>query len=312
MNSYREKTELHKQPRGGLRLPLLWGFIFSAVFLVSGTTITGIGLAFISYDQSKIHVPLWVVVMFGLIFVAAGYYLAAVTLLTVKRRALAKRVAPSLAWRYDFHWSRTGITDETVQTIGKTIFSLTVIGFFLIPFHAVFLFDSDSGTMDNVWVAYVVLGLFDALLIGGLIYVIYFVLRRLRFGKTKVLFGNFPFFIGENLDVSFEGSRKLANISQLDVTLRCVEEAFEARGSGRNRSMELVGYQIYHDQRKHATDTEGRASFSFPLPAEIPGTQLIESPPIYWELVVRAVLPGVDYEGVFLMPVYTSVPPMPA
>ena len=295
MNASREKTELHKQPRGGLRLPF-GGFLFSVLFLASGVAITGIGLGLIFYDPNKIHAPRWVITLFGLMFLATGLYLAAVVLLTVKRHRLAKGISQSVAWRYDYPWSRYGITDETGKTVAKTFIILIAIGVFLVPFHAVFLFNPESRTLGNmIWVAYLVLGLFDIFLLGGMIYAVYLVLRRLRFGRTRILFSSFPYYLGGNLDVSFEGGKKLANRSKLDVTLRCVEEVFEVGGHGRHRRLELVCYQIYHDQRVYATDRDGRASFSFPLPAEMPGTQLIESPPTYWELVVRAAMSGVDY-----------------
>lgn len=116
--------------------------------------------------------------------------------------------------------------------------------------------------------AYVVIAILNLFLFALLLYTLLLVVRRLRFGRTRVRLNAFPFSLGGTLDAVFEGGAGLANAPGLNVTLRCIEEAIETHGHGKDRSTRL------------------------------------ETPPTYWELTVRAALPSVDYEGVFLMPLY--------
>ncbi|OGI38860.1 MAG: hypothetical protein A2V91_00780 [Candidatus Muproteobacteria bacterium RBG_16_64_10] len=156
---------------------------------------------------------------------------------------------------------------------------------------------------------YVVLGIFDlitaALLARGLL----LVARRLRYGRTCVRFGTFPFRVGNTLDLAYEGGAALADLRGLSATLRCVEEQIETWGRGEDRTTRSVCYQVYGDERTFDTDRHGRAALSFDLPADLPGNRLLETPPTYWELEVRAARPGMDYAGIFLMPVYRTPTP---
>jgi hypothetical protein len=70
-----------------------------------------------------------------------------------------------------------------------------------------------------------------------------------------------------------------------------------------------VCYEVYADART-VDDArglwEGRRglALSFPFPADAAPTRLSERPPRYWELEIGAEVPGIDYQGRFLLPVY--------
>jgi hypothetical protein len=108
---------------------------------------------------------------------------------------------------------------------------------------------------------------------------------------------------------AFLGPGRSELLEPMTVTLRAVEEAYETRGSGKNRSQQVVFYETYVDSQ--AIDDvrrrwEGRRGLAleFDLPNEAAGTCLSERPPRYWELEITADVPGVDYKAVFLLPVY--------
>jgi len=108
--------------------------------------------------------------------------------------------------------------------------------------------------------------------------------------------------------VRFQLPRALRNFETLDCTLRCVEEAYETRGE----CTQVVCYALYQDEQKLPEKTVGReVALSFPLPPtkdeagdEIPPTALSKRPATYWELEIHAETPGIDYKGLFLLPVY--------
>ena len=156
---------------------------------------------------------------------------------------------------------------------------------------------------------YGVLGIFDLITLALLLHGLRLVARRLRYGRTRVRLNTFPFYVGNTFDLAYEGGAALADLQGLSATLRCVEEQIETWGHGKGRTTRSVCYQVYGDERTFDTDPHGRAALSFGLPADLPGNRLLETPPTYWELEVRAARPGVDYDGVFLMPVYRAPTP---
>ncbi len=45
--------------------------------------------------------------------------------------------------------------------------------------------------------------------------------------------------------------------------------------------------------------------FEIPMQPEL-ATELAVNPPRYWEIIVAADTPGIDYKGTFLVPVYAA------
>ena len=66
-----------------------------------------------------------------------------------------------------------------------------------------------------------------------------------------------------------------------------------------SQQIELEGDDLTPDQQ---------ISIGFPLPTGDYGTALCQEWPRYWELAIRADTPGVDYEALFLLPVYGRPP----
>ena len=305
MAGQRERLLLNKPPRGRLGLSR-GGLLLALPFAGVGAWVTGIGTGVFAPQPGTSALPSWLVIVIGLIFSAIGLYLVAETLRSVGRTALAKRLhGTAMPWLLDYSlWQQRAVHDEVGWSAYRSLAGAGAFGAFVAVLHMPILLEPDPAELPVM--LYVVLGIFDLITLGLLLHGLLLVARRLRYGRTRVRLNAFPFYVGQALDVVFEGGSALAGMEGLSATLRLVEEAVETHGHGKDRSTRLVCYQIYGDERAFDTDRQGKASLSFPLPAELPGNRLLDTPPTYWELEVRAARPGVDYVGTFLMPVYRA------
>jgi len=93
----------------------------------------------------------------------------------------------------------------------------------------------------------------------------------------------------------------------LTATLRFVQERYEARGTGRNRTISLVAEEYYSESRTIPANPalrEIETEFTAPDDPEWV-TQLTANPAVrYWELVIEANVPGIDFRATFPLPVY--------
>jgi len=253
--------------------------------------------------------PPWVVLAVGLLFAVVGLLLQTHGATGVARRRRTERFRrkfPGQPWAWEHRWTVSGSADETGREISRSLVTAAVIALFLVPFHWVGFVAPDGP------VAFAVLSLlFDAvvaLIVGRAAYL---AVRRARFGRCVLRFAHFPFLTGETLQASLDRRGALADVPALTATLRCVQERYETRGTGGNRTQQVVCYELWSDTR--TVEGAGRTSFdfAFPIPANIQGTALGERPARYWELdVTSGDVPGVDFAATFLVPVYASGGPM--
>jgi len=236
----------------------------------------------------------------GINFLILGGYLALLALRSAAYRARAAGKRHSSPWLYEHAWARREADDGTRGRALHAFAAIAAIGFFLAPFHLIALSEPD-------WILWLVIGLFDVALAIGLGYATYLLLRHLKFGRTRVAFSGFPLLTGSTLPLRFHGGRPLQNRQGMKAELVCIEEYYETRGSGKDRSQHVVHEALYRDAREFATDASGAAMLEFQVPAHAPGTRFAVKDgerPRYWELEVSAAVPGIDYHGIFLLPVY--------
>lgn len=308
MAGERARVLLNKPPRG--RLHLSRGALLLALpFVAVGAWLAGIGTGIFAPQPGSAALPAWVVVVFGLIFFAVGLYLTAETLRSIARAVRARRLhGAAVPWRLDYAWPRQAlIYDEVGWSAYRSLAGALAFGVFVAVLHMPLFLEPDRSRLPAM--LYLVLGIFDLITLALLARGLLLAARRLRYGRTRVRLGALPFHTGGTLDVTFEGGAALAGLTGLTATLRLVEEAVETHGHGKDRTTKLVCYRVYADARTFDTDRAGRATLSFPLPADLPGNRLLETPPSYWEIEVRAARLGVDYAGTFLMPVYRPQTP---
>jgi hypothetical protein len=290
-----QKRIVGKQWRGRPPIPSWLLYLFSVPPILAGlfSLVLGFGILPIS-----LQVPGLFVVMFGFIFLSLGlvvFYLASEP---IRRRAKLDNASP---YQSDYPWSLDGISGDIGSPIEKTILNVIALTAFLVPMH--FLTAGSNIGMGKILLI-VVLGLFDLILLAHIRALINFGWQRLRFGKTRVQFRQFPFFVGQTLTVTFKGGNQLASRT-IVATLRCIEEKIRYSGK-HDTDGQIVCYEAYAVEREFNADGIGQANISFSLPKDVPGTNFKDDLPTYWELTVESISRSPKYERVFLMPVYST------
>jgi len=302
-----QRRQLNKQGRSGTTIHGGCAILFSLPFLLGGIAIILVSADIIPQPDENFGAPRPVVGLLGGIFGAAGLWLCIHGIRGLLRKLRTRRLAelhPDDMWRADYNWSETGASDGALWKAVKPFLQAAALAVFLAPFnYFVFLRDEAPGF------AMAIVGLFDLVLVGIIGWGVYLVLRFLKYGPSFLRFKRFPFFLGEMLETELRTPRGYRTFSSMQITLRCVEERYEKRGTGRNRSEKVVCYQVWAD----AITIEGPGAYgvdasllpvTFELPADGKSTCLAERPPVYWEIEIAADAPGVDYKAVFLVPVY--------
>lgn len=302
----RERVQLNnRQPVSRTTIHGWPSFFFGLPFAGMGTFILLMGLGKIEVDPGKVHAPMWIIALFGLLFVLAGLSFIWHGLGGVRRKAkikIVKTTRASSPWLWDYEWQALGISDNKLKKVMHGLIMLIVVGAFLAPFHW-WAFVSDEGSfMVKAMVVF-----FDLVFgLGGGYYFLNNLALFLKYGNSRLRFSSFPFLLGDTLSVVLVGLPSEINLLQLD--LRFIEEQYETRGSGRNKESRVVCYQLYHEERTlkgREVASSSKLSLEWDLPNEPEMTStLSQRPARFWELEVKADTPGVDYHSRFLLPVY--------
>ena len=280
-------------------------FLFGIPFAGAGVPILLLWSGKIEVDPGKVHAPMWVIGIFGLFFLLAGLSFMWHGVDGVRRKArvnTAKATRASSPWLWDYEWQALGISDNKFRKVMHGLLMLVVMGGFLAPFNW-WAFVSEDGTL-------MVKGMvifFDLVFgLAGGYYFLHNLALFLKYGNSRLQFGEFPFFLGDKLSVTLVDLPGEINHLQLD--LRFIEEKYETRQRGNSKESRVVCYQLYHESRTFK-GREVSSSRSLSLEWDLPGepeltTTLSQRPARFWELEVKADTPGVDYHSRFLLPVY--------
>ena len=186
----------------------------------------------------------------------------------------------------------------------KRIVIAMFVGLFMTPFNYFTIAKSAP------WLVWLFIGLFDLIAVLLFVNVVYLVIRWFKYGRSKVRFRAFPFFLGEMFEVEFVPDRDIRAFESIEFTLRCIQSQTETtRSSNGKSSTQTVYYQIWADTYKfdQAGDHAGGAALpvTFLLPPEASlSTHMQKGSPQFWELEIKAATPGVDFEAAYLVPVY--------
>ena len=282
--------------------------VFGLPFMGIGAYIVGISLGMIPCDPAKIHAPRHVLTAAGGLFLVAGLWVFSYGLITFFQRLEKQQLEknwPTEIWRVDYRWDPQGINDQALANVGRGLFS-TALGVGLIgPMNWIIFALKQIPLFAKIGIL-----IFDAWIVGILIGSIYRFLQWGKYKTSRLQFQGFPFFLGDKMEVLLCSGSSLRDVKHLTVTLRCVEEKYETRGSGKNQSQVVVAYQVYaetlefFDLQSYNQETL-RLPLKFILPLEAGlETRLRDRPAVYWELVVKAAIPGIDYAANFLVPIY--------
>lgn len=132
--------------------------------------------------------------------------------------------------------------------------------------------------------------------------------RALKFGGSRIEFARFPFRRSQPVVLRWRIPRGMTRANAGTFTLRCIQEAYEQRGSSSNRGRYLVHEQVWCAvwwlaQSQELTPGKNE-ELNFELPAEVPATNLSSPTPVFWELAVDLDLAGLDFKETYLVPVY--------
>lgn len=279
--------------------------LLGSPFAGMGIFILLIGLEKIEMDPGKIHAPMWVITAAGSMFLLAGLWFIWHGLDGLRRKSKIKNVKTTRAaspWLWDYEWQALGISDNKLKKVIHAFLMLIVFGVFLAPFHWWAFVSSDGTFMVKAIVVF-----FDLIVgLGGGYYFFHNLALFLKYGNSRLRFGNFPFLLGGNLSVVLVGLP--SEINQLQLDLRFIEEKYEVRQRGQERESRVVCYQLYHEARTlegREVVSSDKLSLEWNLPNEPNMTStLSQRPARFWELEVKAETPGVDYHSRFLLPVY--------
>lgn len=277
--------------------------LFGIPFLAVGSFA---GLVVLGKLQASKHGPNWMIGVIAGMFFFGGLFFFVHGLRGVARKAAYRREAarrPSEPWLYDHHWRREGISFSAFDDMLKRLLAALVWTVFLAPFAWVGL------NVRGAWPFLVAVAIFGLL---GLIFWFRWaqmLLDLLRYGNSFLTYEEFPYALGGALRARLRSPHHASAIDQLTLTLRCVQEKYVTSGTGSNRQTNVVCYELYSDvatyDRDRLTGLAGNdIPVEFRVPANQPTTNLAATPPVYWEIAANGKSKGVDYEAVFLVPVY--------
>lgn len=199
-------------------------------------------------------------------------------------------------WLWDFRWDRRGISDRRLSSLRVFLCELVGVSV-LVMMMSHYIRRACPGALG--WLA--VLALSAAAL--AIILWDSNMLAYLKYGRSRLIFQDFPFLSGQDQTVRLINSEGVRGAQCMVVTLRCIEESADSFGR------ELETAHLY--SKTWAIPLEGKGWSGTPLeiririPADAPSTLLHCRPPTYWELEIRSDAPGVDYHASFLLPIYT-------
>jgi len=303
--TFRKRLDNH--PAVGSYTPLggAGGVVLGLVFLAAGGGIAAVGLEVVPVDPATVHAPYWVVTLVGAIFAfpGLGIVLASIRHLAVQarhRRVTAAR--PDEPWHADYTWPERWAPDRA-RDVARPFGAAAFITLFLVPFNYLLFVHETSAPLF----AKGIMGLFDVVVASIWGYAFYRLGRRIKYAGGRLGYDAFPYLVGQPARVTLHLPKALRGFERLEYTLRCVEERWETRHSSDGKtSKTLVAYARYEDAGAvDAGEIDGRElPLELSVPAGAPASALSDREPTYWELDVTAETPGIDYRGLFLLPVY--------
>ena len=275
--------------------------------LASGPAVfIGLLLAGVVGDlATQAQAPTWVIGVCGMAFGAAGMALVAHGLRgVVRRRAAAaqRRAFPMQPWHWDYDWDVRGSTDRGWEESRRALMFAVMASLILAPGNWAMI------ALDEMpfWAKGVVV-LFDFMVAYALWRAAYLALRTMKYGRPRLRATRFPLLPGATAELVLERHGALGTVDTLEVTLRCVQERYETRDSGSDRSQTVVSYEVWAETRTVTGEPGRPLELRFDIPSHVPGCALSERPPRYWELHVTGQAPGIDYGGSFVVPIYARV-----
>lgn len=285
----------------------LWGaLLFGLLFVAMGTFIVLIGRKIVHTDPSSVHAPFWVLTVAGVCFAAGGlmvWGMAARQQRAERHRREALRRYSATDAHTDHAWNPRGETSRQWPRAGRALMMAAFMTVFLSMFNWWAWGEKSSPVMVKI-----IVSVFDLILVAVWWQAVVLVSRAVKFAASRVEFDHFPYALDRPVVFRWIPPRGVGPAVKGEFTLRCVEEFYEERGSGKDRSKSLV-HEVVCEETQSFDHTETFAAgrpveFRFSPPEGAPSTALSADRPVFWEFVVRLTMPGPDFEEQYLIPIY--------
>jgi hypothetical protein len=282
-------------------------FLFGSVFVGAGIAITLLGLRILVVDPFSVHAPYPIIVVCGLCFASGGLMVWGMAATQQKEesraRDAARRFGDSQAL-HDHAWDTRGYSPPRWGRAVQMVIAACLFSMFFS------ILNWWAWGLGAPWLVKIIAVLFDLLLVLIWWKALLEVARAIRFGGSRVAYDHFPYSIRDVVAVGWLPPRGLDRAERGSFTFRCVEEYYEERGSGKDRSRWLVHDELCAEVQSFDSPqmfASGRpVDLRFTPPPDALPTKLAADRPVFWELEVKLSRPGLDFEERYLIPVYAS------
>jgi hypothetical protein len=151
--------------------------------------------------------------------------------------------------------------------------------------------------------------LFPAVGVILLLCAAYITVRRLKFGRSHLELETLPGCVGGWFAGTLRASPRLREADFIDVALRCIKRTTTGSGKERKTREDTLWEQEQAlSANRLPTDRDGRCEVpvSFRIPTDCTPMTDGSYDGIFWQVYVRARVPGADYAGSFNVPVYQA------
>jgi len=289
-----------------------WGMVlFGLPFVGVGIWGSLAGLEIIPVDPSNVHAPMWVLAVFGIVFFCAGVMLWGMGWRQVSHLRKVRQHAqlhPNLPAMTDYYWEESGYSPSRWQPVLKGLSG----ALFMTVFLSIFNWWA-FGSGDHSWFLKIIVSVFDLLLIYIWFVTFKSIVHALKFGKTRLEFSQFPYYLGDYFQANIQLPAGLERVESAKMVLRCVREFYETQGYGKNRNKKLVHEQLWAEEQAWTGAEIGQwpsyLKGTFAIPNTAPSSRITaqaDEKPIFWELEMQLAVPGVDLKQSYLVPVYAQ------
>ena len=217
-----------------------------------------------------------------------------------ERGARLAGLYPDQPWLADGLWDPNGALAESEWDV-RTLLVVLMVLLVAAPFNVLWLyvFDAQADRETRLFALMVLIPDFFMYIVGrGLLVMLR---DHLRYGRARLHFGAFPFFLGGELGGRLT-AKMFAGQEGVTATLRCIDERMVRTQQSGGSVDSVEPFQLHEVRQAFPGRFGGRGvPFALPLPAQ-PSTHLLRQPPRYWELEVKGADAGNAVR--FLVPVY--------
>ncbi len=256
--------------------------------------------------QNPAAPPRWVTGSVGMAFFWIGLYLASGALALRQAEAQRRRMAsrhPSEPAMQDRAWDRSGSALPRWQPLLSPVLTTLFLGFFLVPFNHFAFRDP-----DRPWLLLAIVGIFDLALLALLVQTLRAAWQAWSFPPGRLSWPEFPCRRGRSLQLQWSPAHAGIQWSGGEAVLRCLRERMATRGTGRQRQSQLIHEVLWEQAVPIPAATRGGLDRSLGLefhpPADLPATQLVNAPAIFWQVELRMQTAGPDPVERHLVPLY--------